>query len=94
MAKAYQVILEQSQRGQRYSAWPLPKAIDPEAIMEDPKGPPKDPATEDSDATLFAEAERARRLAEVLRRVAAGDTSVVDEVYWLQMLNDKKLPQR
>ena len=62
--------------------------------MEDAKNPQKDPPSEDSETTSPAEAQRERWLAEVLRRVAAGDTSVVDEVYWLQMLNASKPPER
>jgi hypothetical protein len=54
---------------------------------EDPLESPDKPAEED-----VSPSDAERRLAEILRRVAAGDTSVVSEVYWLQMLDRKKPP--
>ncbi|MBZ5569773.1 MAG: hypothetical protein LAN64_18245 [Acidobacteriia bacterium] len=43
-----------------------------------------------SDDVAVSPAERAEeeRLASIFRRVALGDTSVTDEVYWLQMQED------
>ncbi len=45
--------------------------------------------TGESSTEQAAEAERKqRKLESILRRVDAGDTSVVSEVYWLQMFGE------
>jgi hypothetical protein len=59
--------------------------------MDQADDPLRDSDKEVAENSLPSAAER--RLAEVLRRVAAGDTSVVSEVYWLQMLDRKKPPE-
>jgi hypothetical protein len=60
--------------------------------MDQAENPLEDSDNEVTEDLPPSEAER--RLAEVLRRVAAGDTSVVSEVYWLQNLDRKKPPER
>jgi hypothetical protein len=59
--------------------------------MDQPENPLEAPDNQAAEDVPPSEAER--RLAEVLRRVAAGDTSVVSEVYWLQMFDRKKSPK-
>jgi hypothetical protein len=39
------------------------------------------------------EAERRAKYAEILRRIEAGDTSVVSEVYWIQMFDALARPR-
>jgi hypothetical protein len=58
--------------------------------MDQAENPLEDSDKEVAEELPLSEAER--RLAEVMRRVAAGDTSAVSEVYWLQMLDLKKPP--
>jgi hypothetical protein len=60
--------------------------------MDQPDDPLEFPDNQASEDISPSAAEH--RLAEILLRVAAGDTSVVSEVYWLQNLNRKKPPER
>jgi hypothetical protein len=46
----------------------------------------EEPAATSEPALSDAEREKQERLASVLWRVARGDTSVVSEVYWIQMI--------
>ena len=47
-----------------------------------------EPAAPAKTAASRAQREEQERLASILRRVDLGDTSVTDEVFWLQMQED------
>jgi hypothetical protein len=47
-----------------------------------------EPVTPATSAVSTAQRAEQERLASILRRVQLGDTSVTDEVYWLQMQED------
>ena len=54
--------------------------------MKKKKNVTKRPTYISKTAEKLAQDDRQNKLADVMRRVSAGDTSVVSEVYWLQML--------